>query len=254
LSGVYGVSVEKVPKFRVSAYVDGFNLYYGLRGICRTAEQPWKWLDLRKFIQETIDNSCNWSVDELKIIYCTARRPDHLVSGQSARQDRYLRALQLASSVDEIVLGRYKKNLLRRPLGIKIEKKPQIFRPEWPLKARMDDGGSPKDLHLMAQVVNFEEKGTDVNLGARLLIDHFEGRFDAAVVVTNDSDLETPVRFVRHSRPIGLVNPTTRPLAGPLQIDDDAASGSWTIRPKASSVVSCQLPEKIGEIARPEDW
>jgi hypothetical protein len=42
-----------------------------------------------------------------------------------------------------------------------------------------------------------EEKGSDVNLASHLLIDGFRARYDLAVVISNDSDLKEPVRFVR---------------------------------------------------------
>jgi hypothetical protein len=52
--------------------------------------------------------------------------------------------------------------------------------------------GSPNRL-----VWNTEEKGSDVNLASYLLIDGFRARYDIAVVISNDSDLKTPVEFVR---------------------------------------------------------
>ena len=44
-----------------------------------------------------------------------------------------------------------------------------------------------------------EEKGSDVNLGAHLLNDAWKGLFDAAVVISNDTDLVTPIRMVTSS-------------------------------------------------------
>jgi uncharacterized LabA/DUF88 family protein len=53
----------------------------------------------------------------------------------------------------------------------------------------------------MAKVVNppppfikiykTEEKGSDVNLGAHLLLDAFQDQYDAAIVITGDSDVLT---------------------------------------------------------------
>ena len=42
-----------------------------------------------------------------------------------------------------------------------------------------------------------EEKGSDVNLAAYLLVDAFDDDYEAAVVVSNDSDLAEPIRLVR---------------------------------------------------------
>src|SRR5262249_36822430 len=47
------------------------------------------------------------------------------------------------------------------------------------------------------EVIKTEEKGSDVNLASHLLMDAFRGRFDVAVVVSNDSDLAEPISLVR---------------------------------------------------------
>lgn len=60
----------------------------------------------------------------------------------------------------------------------------------------------------MVSVARREEKGSDVNVASHLLIDIFEQRVDAAVVISNDSDLALPVRHARQRVPVGLVNPT----------------------------------------------
>ena len=40
-----------------------------------------------------------------------------------------------------------------------------------------------------AEILDTEEKGSDVNLAVHLVNDAWHGRFDCAVVVSNDSDL-----------------------------------------------------------------
>ena len=57
-----------------------------------------------------------------------------------------------------------------------------------------------------------EEKGTDVNLAVHLLNDSWRGRYECAVVVSNDSDLEEAIRIVGeyHKRIIGLVLPSPK--------------------------------------------
>ena len=56
-----------------------------------------------------------------------------------------------------------------------------------------------------------EEKGSDVNLASHLLVDGFRARYDLAVVVSNDSDLKEPLRFVRE---IATVFPGRSTLTG----------------------------------------
>ena len=41
----------------------------------------------------------------------------------------------------------------------------------------------------MATIRLFEEKRTDVNIASHLLLDTFLGRYDTAVIVSNDSNL-----------------------------------------------------------------
>ena len=54
-----------------------------------------------------------------------------------------------------------------------------------------------------------EEKGTDVNLASYLLLDAFDGDYELAVIISNDSDLVTPMRLVRErfGLTVGILNP-----------------------------------------------
>ena len=70
------------------------------------------------------------------------------------------------------------------------------------------------DARFLVSVLNWEEKGSDVNVATHLLLDVLGGAVDAAVVVSNDSDLELPLRRVRERVPVGLVNPGANQLAG----------------------------------------
>jgi hypothetical protein len=62
-------------------------------------------------------------------------------------------------------------------------------------------------------VIKTEEKGSDVNLASYLLVDGFRGRYEQAVVISNDSDLVTPIKLVREELklPVGIVKPRGRP-------------------------------------------
>ena len=46
-------------------------------------------------------------------------------------------------------------------------------------------------------VIKTEEKGSDVNLATCLLVDAYERDFDAAIIITDDSDLAEPINIVR---------------------------------------------------------
>ena len=49
----------------------------------------------------------------------------------------------------------------------------------------------------MVSVARREEKGSDVTEAADLLLDVLERRVDAAVMISNDSDLQFPVKTAR---------------------------------------------------------
>jgi hypothetical protein len=55
-----------------------------------------------------------------------------------------------------------------------------------------------------------EERGSDVNLGAYLLLDAFNKDFDVAAIISNDSDLTEPIKIVRRppfGRTVLVFNP-----------------------------------------------
>ena len=62
------------------------------------------------------------------------------------------------------------------------------------------------------EILDTEEKGSDVNLASYLLLDGFENEYGLAVVVSNDSDLELPIRMVRTrlDKQIGVFDPSRR--------------------------------------------
>ena len=45
---------------RVGVYVDGFNLYYGARGLCGRGTPGWRWLDIRALAQRIVSNLPHW--------------------------------------------------------------------------------------------------------------------------------------------------------------------------------------------------
>jgi hypothetical protein len=42
-----GLRGSELSRVRIGVYVDGFNLYYGARGLCGRGTPGWRWLDLR---------------------------------------------------------------------------------------------------------------------------------------------------------------------------------------------------------------
>jgi len=198
-------------------YVDAFNLYYGaLRGT------PHRWLNLRTLSELLLPRD-----EILRIRYFTAliqSRPDDPQAPQ--RQQAYLRALDTVPGLS-IHLGSFMAKTKTRP--------------------RVDGRG-------FVEVHDTEEKGSDVNLAAYLLHDGHRGEYEQAVVISNDSDLRTPIEMVRNDlgRPVGLLNPYRRVafgLAGVASFYKPIRSGVL-----AASQFPDELSDEQGVIRKPASW
>jgi len=141
---------------RVIVYVDGFNLYFGLR------ENNWRkyyWLDLNKLSQNLLRS------DQMlmQVNYFTARIKDSGHNQADARrQTIYLDALATLPNLITYE-GHYLQKTVRcRNCG-----------DTW---------------------ATYEEKMSDVNLATQLVADAFDNHFDTALIISADSDLSTPAR------------------------------------------------------------
>lgn len=145
-------------------YIDGFNLYHGL-----IAANRLHWLNLAEF---AVRLNRGEPVD--RVIYCTAMVSSSAADpNKSQRQDAYHRALRAACPNVEILKGNFQTN-----------KKFQAI------------AGCANVPTCAVRVSVRTEKGSDVNLAARLLHDAHMGRFERAIVVSGDSDLAEPIRLV----------------------------------------------------------
>lgn len=104
------------------------------------------------------------------------------------------------------------------------------------------------------QVIKTEEKGSDVNLATHLLHDAHMGRFDVAVVVSNDSDLLEPIKIVRSAlhKKVGILNPPPKPSRALLPHIDFIKQ----IRPGvlAASQFSATMSDATGTFHKPSVW
>lgn len=108
---------------------------------------------------------------------------------------------------------------------------------------------------MLATVRKREEKGSDVNVASHLLADVLTGVVDAAIVVSNDSDLALPLRVARDHVPVGVINPGKNPLAGALKgAPSDGVGRHWWRRLDWSLVQANQMPQTVAGIARPSSW
>lgn len=71
-----------------------------------------------------------------------------------------------------------------------------------------------KDPSTMVQVLRSEEKRSDVNLAVHLVRDGFQGRYQKALLISNDVDLVEAVKTVRDIElPLVLLSPAQYPAS-----------------------------------------
>ncbi len=148
---------------RVAMYVDGLNLYNGLRD---GGLQRYYWLDMRRLAE----NLLRPGQKLVAVRYFTARiAPDTGRQGGSIRQNTYLEAL---STLPDVHVH----------LGVHIPKTRRCrkCRATWKY---------------------YEEKMTDVNIAVELLGDAQDDTFDTAIIVSGDGDLTGPTSAVRQRHP-----------------------------------------------------
>ncbi len=256
---------------RTRIYVDGFNLYYGA-----VKESPFKWLDLVELARQILPPG--HTIEKVK--YFTARVSGATDSGAPARQQIYINALRTLPEV-EIYFGNFLSKTVWRPLtnlpiaGKQINSPAPVTLPagnhavvgqqpqRLPIGSYPISGGKkkkkrrkpPKPLPdaLIAEVHTMEEKGSDVNLAAHLLNDAWKGLFDVAAVISNDTDLVTPIRMVTTER---------------NKVVHIVCTGRWQAAPRLAAVAShvrhirptmlraSQFPNPIPNttISKPAGW
>jgi uncharacterized LabA/DUF88 family protein len=203
-------------------YVDGFNLYYGaVKGT------PYKWLNIRTL--------CNLLLPKNQIIqikYFTAlvtSRPSD--PEQANRQRLFLRALQTIPNL-AIIYGHF---LTHEVMMLAANPLP----------------GQPK----YVRVIKTEEKGSDVNIAAHMVNDGHRGRYEVAILISNDSDLVEPVRIVRNELqlPVGVLNPFIRTPSFELR------KHATFVKPIRAGVLSVsqfasELQDQSGTFHKPPGW
>jgi uncharacterized LabA/DUF88 family protein len=98
-----------------------------------------------------------------------------------------------------------------------------------------------------------EEKGSDVHLAVHLLNDAWKKLFDAAVVISNDTDLVTPIRMVsvEQGKPVFVVCPSGKRMAAPL-----AAIATHKRHVRTPMLRAAQFPKNIPDaaVSKPVSW
>jgi len=174
---VFRLTIPDRP--RAIVYVDGFNFYYA--AFAEGEFGAYRWLDLCRFCDDLLPK-----LNVVAVRYFTARvKPLPHDPDNHRRQAAYLRALSTISRLS-VHCGQFAKHTVT---------------------ARLAEPAGTLPVSARVRVVRTEEKGSDVNLAAFLLLDAFRDMYDVAVVVSDDSDLLEPVRMVRDElgKRVGIV-------------------------------------------------
>ena len=106
-------------------------------------------------------------------------------------------------------------------------------------------------------VARREEKGFDVNVAAHLLRDVLRGQpgqqpIQAAVIISNDSDIKLPIDQARQFVPVGLINPSRNYTVGALSAQPTVGVGNhWWYQLTAADFRACQLLDPTGSVPKP---
>lgn len=146
-----------------AVFIDGFNLYHG---ICDTRRNDLKWLSLSRLAKRLVSHKTH----EISAIYYFSAIAEHLPD-RAIRHRIYLNAL-LADGVT-LIMGEFKD-------------KEKPFRCCYGCR------------HVE---IGKEEKQTDVNIALHLVSKAYRGEFQAAILVTADSDLTPVIRLFKSEFP-----------------------------------------------------
>ena len=214
-------------QIRVIVYLDGFNLFYGMRD---SKLRHCYWLDVAKLAtQFTQPNQSLVSTKYFtSIISGAPNGAQHWVAKRAGekrkRQSDYLEALKSTPSL-EINFGKY-------------------------LPSKMECHGCKYIW------TTHEEKMTDVNIATHMLTDAFQDRFDRAILVTGDSDLVPPIKSIRTLFPQKQIIVAFPPKRHSHDLKS-AASGSFFIN--ETTLQNSQFPDEVllrsgRRLKRPPQW
>ena len=214
---------------RVIAYIDGYNLYYGL-----LKGTPYKWLDLISFVGEFVRED----QELIAIKYFTAPIKTHPHDPPALdRQKLYLHALTTQNIV-QVKYGFYSKHKTLAPY------------------VQEECGRCPVAVNGYVPIMKLEEKRSDVNLAVEALSDAYENSADSFFFITGDSDQ------------VGTIEKIRKGLGKRVCVFNPHASFSIRLKTAASYYQNiprhlparCQLPDVIPVgthgrfIHRPDAW
>ncbi len=159
--------------YRVSFYIDGFNLYHSLKDNAKDC----RWLDLRKLCESKISKDKEVISD---IYYFSALATWSTNADTVAKHKKYINRLEQESI--KVILGKFKEKETYCP------KCNQTF-------------------------IKHEEKQTDVNIALKLVTDGFKDKYDTAILISGDTDMIPAILSLKENKPekrIGVIFPIRR--------------------------------------------
>jgi hypothetical protein len=211
---------------------------------------PYRWLDLGAFARHALTGH-----EVAAIRYFTAK-----VSGVSdpqspVRQQTYLRALRTVENLS-IHFGSFQRTKdWQRLVGAFPD--PSALPPPPSPQVKTKDGQQRIKVH------RSNEKGSDVNLASYLLLDTFRKDnlgFDGVAVVTNDSDLVTPIMMVRDElkTDVLVLDPQLDPRHADAEAKELKTAATSYRKIRTGTYAASQFPTTLrdvhGTITKPRPW
>lgn len=212
---------------RVVCYVDGFNLYFGMKA---ARLKRFYWLN----IQELASRLTKPGQQLIGTKYFTSRisgalpsNPPNVAQKKNAKLRRQTTFLEALATIDGLEI--FEGHFLEKDVTCRLCR--ATFRQP-------------------------EEKMTDVNIATELLTDAFLDRFDTAILISGDSDLVPPVSMVRKHFPAKKIIVAFPPKRFSNRLAQ-ASTAHFKIFDKV--LRDSQLPNTVTRpdgfvLARPTEW
>jgi uncharacterized LabA/DUF88 family protein len=205
-------------KLRTRFYIDGFNLYYGIKDAKR---KDLLWINVQNLAE-----SLMWDNEELDKIFFFTAKPN--IRNDRKKFNRHVLFMNVARETCqklEFIEGKYYKK---------------------PTKCKLCNGA----------YMRFEEKQTDVKMALQIYDDVIRQRVDVVYLLSADSDMIPAVEFVRRWNPsliIKVLFPPERE-SGELQ---QLVSGSRKLYPDYVEKFILPDPVKLpsgASVPKPSGW
>ena len=208
-------------------YIDGLNLYYSLKRV-----HAHKWLDLKNLTTVYLPPA-HYQIKAIK--YFTSRVHNTSEDPRKAnRQDIYFRALRTIPKL-KIICGNLKKRQVKG-------------------RACYYKEGKYREGTKLVTISKWEEKESDVNMATYIVGPAYKYDYDLAVLISNDTDLITPLQYVKKElkKKVGVISP--RRKIHNLLIG--ATHFQKRITPKAlrQSLFPEKMKDQTGSFFCPEKW